>query len=113
MSSDNNRLRVILLTHGGAEHLLKNLSEVDGVEIAGVFIETETSRRGYCPRERLRRSLRYEGYIATAVNGLRLLARRNGLSAGAADQMRDGQRTLGEFAESRFGERCFSRLVYS
>ncbi|MGH9939570.1 MAG: formyltransferase family protein [Blastocatellia bacterium] len=94
------KLRVIVLTHGDAESLLLNLLKIDGVEIAGVFIETEVNRRVYGLREKLRRSIRYEGCAATVMKGLRLLAGRNGSSADAADQIRGNQRALGELAGS-------------
>lgn len=69
MSSDNRKLRVIVLTHGDSESLLRNLLKLDNVEVAGVFIETEAHRRVYGLREKLRRSIRYEGYVATAMKG--------------------------------------------
>jgi len=94
------KLRVIVLTHGDAESLLLNLLKIDSVEIAGVFIETEMNRRVYGLREKFRRSIRYEGYAATVMKGLRLLAGRNGSSADAADQMRENQRALGGLAGS-------------
>ena len=36
------KLKVIVLTHGGANRLLELLSAIPTVEIAGVFIETKT-----------------------------------------------------------------------
>src|SRR5262245_41920403 len=98
MIRDNDKLRVIVLTHGNAESLIVNLFKLDSVEIAGVFIETEVNRRVYGLREKMRRSIRYDGYVATAMKIVRLLAGRNDSSAGAADQMRENQQTLGEFA---------------
>jgi len=100
MSSNNKKLRVIVLTHGDAESLLRNLLKIDSVEVAGVFIETEVNRRVYGLREKLRRSIRYEGYVATAMKGLRLLARRDSSSADGGDQIIEKQRALGEFAGS-------------
>jgi folate-dependent phosphoribosylglycinamide formyltransferase PurN len=99
MSSENKKLRVIVLTHGDAESLLENLLKVDGVEIAGVFIETEVNRRVYGLREKIRRSIRYEGYAATGLKMFRMLAKRNPSSGGETDQVRGKQRELGEFAE--------------
>jgi methionyl-tRNA formyltransferase len=92
------KLRVIVLTHGEAESLLEHLLKIDGVEIAGVFIETEVNRRAYGLREKLRRSIRYEGYLATVMKGFRLFAGRNNSSGGETDQMREKQHALGDFA---------------
>lgn len=62
MSEKN--LKVIILTHGGAERLLELLSELETVEIAGVFVETKTqSERGF--KEKLERSIKYDGYFET------------------------------------------------
>jgi folate-dependent phosphoribosylglycinamide formyltransferase PurN len=98
MSFDNKKLRVIVLTHGEAESLLGNLLNLDNVEVAGVFVETEVNRRVYGLREKLRRSILYEGYAATALKGLRALARRGGSGRGATDQIRQNQQSLGRFA---------------
>jgi len=98
MIRDNDKLRVIVLTHGNAESLLVNLLKLDGVEIAGMFIETEVNRRVYGLREKMRRSIRYDGYIATAAKMVRLLVGRDDSSAGDADQMREKRQALGEFA---------------
>lgn len=57
-------MRVILLTHGGAELVIESLAELEGVEVVGVFIETETTpQRG--PIERLKRSIKYDGLAET------------------------------------------------
>jgi folate-dependent phosphoribosylglycinamide formyltransferase PurN len=98
MSSDNKKIRVIVLTHGDAESLLEKLLKLGDVEIAGVFIETEVNRRAYSLREKLHRSIRYEGYVTTAIKGLRLLAGRNGSSASGAERIREKQQALGKFA---------------
>jgi len=98
MSFYNKKLRVIVLTHGDAESLLGNLLKLDNVEVAGVFVETEVNRRVYGLREKLRRSIRYEGYAATAVNALRALTGRGGSGKGATDQIRQSQLSLGRFA---------------
>jgi folate-dependent phosphoribosylglycinamide formyltransferase PurN len=99
MNFDNKKLRVIVLTHGDAESLVRNLLKLDNLEVAGVFVETEVNRRVYSLREKLRRSIRYEGYAATAVKGLRALAGRGGPGRGATDQIRQSQQSLGRFAE--------------
>lgn len=58
------KLRVILITHGADEEIVRLLVALDGVTLAGIFIETETVRR-YSLREKIRRSLRYDGYLGT------------------------------------------------
>jgi len=60
----DSKMRVILLTHGQCEAFLERLFALEGVEVAGVFVETDIIRR-YSPREALRRSVRYDGYPAT------------------------------------------------
>ena len=59
------RLRVILLTHGGAEEVIQRLVDCDNVELAAVFVEKSITRQ-YAMREKIRRSIRYDGYVATA-----------------------------------------------
>ena len=83
------KFRVILLTHGGAELVLERLLALEGVEVAGVFVETETTpRRGW--REKLRRSVRYDGWAATVLKlAGQLLGRRAG-----ADVMEAGRDEL-------------------
>jgi folate-dependent phosphoribosylglycinamide formyltransferase PurN len=103
MSFDNKKLRVIVLTHGDSESLLGNLLKIENVEVAGVFVETEVNRRVYRWREKLRRSIRYDGYAATAMKGLRLLARRGGSRRDGsrrdeADRIRESQKSFGRFA---------------
>jgi folate-dependent phosphoribosylglycinamide formyltransferase PurN len=95
---EDKKLRVIVLTHGEAESLLWDLLRLDNVEVAGVFVETEVNRRIYGLRDKLRRSIRYEGYAATAMKGLRLLAGRGGSGRGATDRIRESQQSLGRFA---------------
>src|SRR5215475_536790 len=98
MSFDNKKLCVIVLTCGETESLLGNLLKLDKVEVAGVFVESEMNRRVYGLREKLRRSIRYDGYAATAMKGLRLLAGRGGSGRDATDQIRQSQQSLGRFA---------------
>jgi len=98
MNFDDKKLSVIVLTHGEAESLLGNLLKLDNVEVAGVFVETEVNHRVYGLRERLRRSIRYEGYAATAMKGLRLLAGRGGSGQDETDRIRECQQSLGRFA---------------
>jgi methionyl-tRNA formyltransferase len=70
MSQD--KLRLLVLTHGGIEVALKHLLALDCAEVVGVFIETDTVRRvGW--REKFKRSIRYDGYTATAFKFARKL----------------------------------------
>jgi len=86
------KLRVILLTHGGAELVLERLLALEGVEVAGVFVETDTIPRRAL-REKLRRSIRYDGWAATAAKLARqLLARRANEDVRAAEGARDALR---------------------
>ncbi|HYP26960.1 MAG TPA: formyltransferase family protein [Blastocatellia bacterium] len=59
------KLRVIVLTHGGSEKAIEHLLALNNIEMRGIFIETETEPRRSL-REKVRRSLRYDGYRATA-----------------------------------------------
>lgn len=58
------KLKVIVLTHGGVIRLLELLSEIETVEIAGVFLETAiTPQRSL--KQKIERSIRYDGYWKT------------------------------------------------
>ncbi len=60
------RLRVLVLTHGGSELAVSRLAALDFAEIVGIFVETDiVRRRGF--REKIVRSIRYDGYGATAA----------------------------------------------
>lgn len=75
-------MRVIILTHGGADLVIDRVASLEGVEIAGIFIERVTSPyRG--PVKRLKRSIRYDGVLATL--GKFLTRRGDQDSSGPAD----------------------------
>ena len=57
------KLRLILLSHGGAEEVLTRLLSPE-VDVVGIFVETETTRN-YGIREKIKRSIRYDGYAKT------------------------------------------------
>ncbi|HLM61119.1 MAG TPA: formyltransferase family protein, partial [Pyrinomonadaceae bacterium] len=59
------KLKVIVLTHGGANRLLELLSALETVEIAGVFVETATEPQRSL-KQKIKRSIRYDGYWSTA-----------------------------------------------
>ena len=61
---NNEKLKVVILTHGGANRLLELLSVLETVEIAGVFVENATQpQRSF--KQKLKRSIRYDGYWST------------------------------------------------
>lgn len=64
------KMRVVVFTHGGAEAVLRRLAELPEVEVVGIFVETETTRH-YPWREKIRRSIRYDGYAATLAKTVR------------------------------------------
>ena len=91
-----NKLRLMVLTHGGIETALKRLLALDCAEIAGVFIETDTVRRvGW--REKIRRSIRYDGVAATLMKFARLpFKTRKPEDAAAAEAGRGRLRAVAE-----------------
>lgn len=58
-------MRVVLLTHGGAELVIDELSKLDDIDLVGVFIETVTSPQR-TRFQKLKRSIKYDGLAATA-----------------------------------------------
>jgi len=59
------KLKVVVLTHGGANRLLELVSASDKIEIVGVFVETATEPQRNL-KQKLGRSIRYDGYLETA-----------------------------------------------
>lgn len=95
MSRD--KLRLLVLTHGGIEAALRRLLALDCAEVAGVVIETNTVRRvGW--REKLRRSIRYDGYAATAWKFARKLSAAR--APDEANAIAASRETLREMAEA-------------
>ena len=58
------KLKFSVLTHGGAESFLELLAVMESVEIAGVYIEKATEKQRSSV-EKIKRSIRYDGYAAT------------------------------------------------
>ncbi|HEY0427332.1 MAG TPA: formyltransferase family protein [Pyrinomonadaceae bacterium] len=58
------KLKVIVLTHGGAGRLLELLAALETVEITGIYIETATEPKRDL-KQKIKRSIRYDGYLAT------------------------------------------------
>lgn len=89
-------LRLILLTHGGVEMALERLLALDCAKVAGIFIETDTMRRVDL-REKVKRSIRYDGYAATVGKFARaLFGRRTSDGASAIESSRDSLRRIAE-----------------
>lgn len=64
MENSEKEFRVILLTHGGADAVLLRLAQLENIRVAGVFVEQRNApQRNF--REKLRRSLKYDGLLAT------------------------------------------------
>ena len=90
------KLRVVLLTHGGCEKALERLVALRCVEVAGVFIETDVIRRSGL-REKIKRSIRYDGYWATAGKFARkLIGSRRSNDVEAIESGRDAVRRVAE-----------------
>lgn len=61
----DSKLKVIILTHGGVNRVLKLLSELETVEIKGIYVEKpNVPNRSF--QEKLKRSIKYDGYLETA-----------------------------------------------
>ena len=90
------KLRVVLLTHGGCEKALERLLALQCVEVAGVFIETDVIRHSNFS-EKIKRSIRYDGYWATAGKFARKLAgSRRSREVEAIENGRDAVRKIAE-----------------
>jgi folate-dependent phosphoribosylglycinamide formyltransferase PurN len=93
--SEKKRLRVIVLTYGGAELAITRLIETECVEVVGIFVETDIiHRRGL--REKVKRSIRYDGYAVTVSKLARRLLGMEGVYdegikaiAGSRDRLRE------------------------
>jgi folate-dependent phosphoribosylglycinamide formyltransferase PurN len=92
--------RVIVLTHGRIDGLLEQLLKLDGVKLAGVFLETDSGPR-YTRRERLRRAIRYDGYATTTARLARKLLRRLGVPGASEEESVDGRTWVAGLAEAR------------
>jgi folate-dependent phosphoribosylglycinamide formyltransferase PurN len=77
------KLRLIVLTHGGVETALQSLLALDCAQVVGVFVETEATRR-YGALEKFRRSIRYDGLMATALKFARKSIRFGQTSGGVS-----------------------------
>jgi len=75
-------MRVILLTHDGADLVIERLASIAGVGLVEVFIETTaTPERRFV--EKLKRSLKYDGVASTAGKALTIMSRKTANGDGA------------------------------
>lgn len=75
-------MRVILLTHGGAELVIEEICSKADLELVGVFMETkQTPERSFT--EKLKRSVKYDGYFETVKKFGGKLVVANGIAAEA------------------------------
>ena len=91
------KFKIVILTHGGAERLIELLSQLADVEIAGVYVETVTER----PRpmfEKLKRSVRYDGYAATLRKIASIFNRSRKSNNNESQMMARGRSNLLSFA---------------
>jgi len=79
--------RVILLTHGSDEKIVNSLTAIKSVKIVGIFVETEILRR-YSWHEKIRRSVRYDGYYSTLAKLLRRIFSKGGTKRDYQDYLK-------------------------
>ncbi len=63
---NSRKLRLMILTHGShqAAAIVERILGLPCAEVAGIFVETDTTRHDRLS-EKLRRSIRYDGYVGT------------------------------------------------
>ncbi len=92
------KLKVIILTHGGATRLLELLGELETVEVVGVYIETATEpQRSF--KQKIARSIRYDGYWQTARKFSAKLLGGETNGAEGLKAVQTSQKELEKFAE--------------
>lgn len=90
------KFKVIVLTHDDATRLLEFLSALENVEIGGVFFETATSpQRTF--KQKLERSVKYDGYLETFKKFSRLIFERKTESAKDEQTKLDRENNLTDF----------------
>ena len=99
------KLRVAILSHGGVERVLKQLCELESVEVVGVFVETEIDPRRSLG-EKIKRSILYDGYLETVKKILSKLTRREVGHQNEQHTVRDRQREL-ENLSAELNVPCF------
>lgn len=90
-------MKIIILTHGGVNRLLEILSELENIEIVGVFVETVIEpQRTF--KEKIRRSVRYDGYWETLKKFTAKLAGKKTSGAEEASAVLEKQNELEKLA---------------
>jgi folate-dependent phosphoribosylglycinamide formyltransferase PurN len=97
---NDRRLRVIVLTQGGCELAIRRLAALECAEIAGIFIETDIVRRRSL-REKIARSIRYDGYVGTAAKLARKMVGAGGTYDSDINAIRNSLEGLRAIAEAR------------
>lgn len=93
------KLKVIVLTHGDATGLLKVLDTVEGVKIAGVFIETaKPPERSFV--ETVGRSIKYDGGVATFKKLFAKFRRRTTSGQDVLETLQGSQERTKTFADA-------------
>jgi methionyl-tRNA formyltransferase len=93
-------LRVIILTHGAGELAISRLLDLASVQVAGIFVETDTrARRSLF--ERVRRSIRYDGYPLTVWKLARKVIGGESRAANEAGANTDSYERLRKIAEEK------------
>lgn len=95
---NDKKLKVVILTHGGANRLLELLSSLETIEITGVYVETATEPQRSL-REKIRRSIRYDGYTATIKKFSAKIFGGETDGAGELKTVRENQNELIDFAQ--------------
>ena len=92
------KMRVILLTHGGAELVIENIIGLENIELVGVFIETATTpTRGL--REKLKRSVKYDGYFETLKKIVSIVSKSKSSSENTENLLADSRQLTISTAE--------------
>jgi formyl transferase-like protein len=91
-------LRVIVLTHGGTEVAVKRLIELECAEVVAIFVETDVIRAASLI-EKIRRSIRYDGYLVTASKLARRLLGLKGIYDDGIDAIASSRDRLRETAD--------------
>lgn len=91
------RLRLIVLTQGGCELAIRRLLDLDCAELSSIFIETDILRHRSL-RQKIARSIRYDGYAATAGKFARKMLGMSGLYDEGIRALTHGRNQLREMA---------------